>query len=175
MRNILLTALFLVAACREDAALVIPEAVTMNDDALGYYCQMNLAEHDGPKGQVHLEGQDAPIFFGQVRDTIAYLNEPERVARIMAIYVSDMSNAASWAEPGADNWVLADQAWFVLGSDALGGMGAPEIVPFGSKDDALDFAAKQGGEVMRLADVPQDAVLSAIERQANLHSSEGHQ
>ncbi len=75
-----------------------------------------------------------------------------------------MSRAPSWDEPGNDNWLLADAAWFTVGSDVAGGMGAPEIVPFETKQDALKFAAEHGGLVMRLDDIPAAAVLSAIDR-----------
>ena len=60
------------AACREDEVAALPDPVSMTDEALGYYCQMNLDEHPGPKAQVHLEGQPAPLFFAQVRDDTAY-------------------------------------------------------------------------------------------------------
>lgn len=170
MRKLLLIVALLVPACREDAAENLPEAVAMTADTLGYYCQMNLAEHDGPKGQIHLDGLPDPIFFSQVRDTLAYLHEPERVAPVKAVYVSNMSRAESWQAPGADNWILASEAFFVVGGDAMGGMGAPELVPFEAEADARAFAEGHGGRVMRLDEVPPDAVLGAVEHDADGHA-----
>ncbi|MFC6688395.1 nitrous oxide reductase accessory protein NosL [Jhaorihella thermophila] len=158
---LILAALLVVAACKDEQA-AIPQPVAMTEDALGFYCQMALGEHDGPKGQVHLEGALAPLFFAQVRDAIAYARMPEQEAEIAAIYVSDMSHAPSWQNPGADNWVLAADAFFVLGSDATGGMGAEEIVPFSVRADAEGFAAKHGGRVVRLAEIPDAAVLAPV-------------
>ncbi len=147
------------AACKEEAATA-PSPVAMTDEALGFYCQMAMTEHDGPKGQVHLKDSLAPLFFAQVRDAIAYQRMPEQTDEITAIYVSDMSHAASWQEPGENNWVAAADAFYVLGSDAVGGMGADEIVPFSNRADAQDFTARHGGQIVRLADIPDEAVLA---------------
>lgn len=172
MKRLVLAALVVVSACREDAAAVAPDPVPMTGDALGYYCQMSLSEHGGPKGQVHLEGSPYPIFFSQARDLIAYLREPERTAPITAAYVSDMAKAASWEEPGVDNWIAASEALFVVGSDATGGMGAPELVPFGTEAGARNFMSEHGGELMRLDDIPSEAVLGAVDRSGSASSQE---
>ncbi len=156
---ILLAALLALTACKDEDRAAIPQPAPMTDEALGFYCQMTLGEHDGPKGQVHLKGALAPLFFAQVRDAIAYQRMPEQSEEIVAIYVSDMSRAPSWQDPG-ENWVLAEEAFYVLGSDATGGMGAQEIVPFSLRADAEAFAAEHGGQVVRLADIPDAAVLA---------------
>ena len=166
-----LALILLLAACREDVAEA-PAAVPMTDEALGHFCQMALAEMDGPKAQVHLQGQPDPIFFAQVRDGVAYLKEPEVTQAITAFYVSDLSVAPSWEQPGKANWILASEAHFVVGADVRGGMGAPELAPFSIEADAQGFAAAQGGEIMTLADIPASAVLGAVEAVA-LHG--GHE
>jgi copper chaperone NosL len=123
---------------------------------------MDLSGHGGPKAQIHLEGFPAPIFFAQVRDGLGYLKGAERDAPILAVYVSDMGRAPNWEAPGAENWIAAEAAHYVVGSDATGGMGAPEIVPFGAQEDARAFAAKRGGRVVSLADIPDDAVFGPV-------------
>ena len=45
---------------------------------------------------------------------------PEEPKDIRAIYVSDMAKAPSWDKPGANNWVDAKQASFVIGSRDAG-------------------------------------------------------
>jgi copper chaperone NosL len=161
--SILLLALLALAACSEDETAVLPPPVTMTEEALGHFCQMNLTEHPGPKAQVHLDGMLAPLFFSQVRDAIAYQRMPEQSHAIIAIYVNDMARAPSWDEPGIDNWLLAEKAHFVVGSDAVGGMAAPELVPFGDRTAALAFTAERGGTVMQLADIPDAEVLTPVE------------
>jgi len=152
-------AVFLLSGCLEEGRGGPPPPVEMTSDALGYYCQMALKEHPGPKAQIHLAGQSNPIFFAQVRDAVAYQRMPEQSGQIAAIYVNDMGAAASWDDPGADNWIAADDATYVTGSTAIGGMGAPELVPFSERRAAEAFAAANGGQVLRLEQVPDDAVL----------------
>lgn len=163
MRYALLIALALFAGCRDETPLAPPAPVALTEDAASHFCMMQISEHGGPKAQIHLKGLPDPLFFAQVRDGIAYLKQPERTAPVTAIYVSDMSSAPSWQAPGAENWMPADEAFFVVGSDVTGGMGAPEVVPFKSEQDARDFAARHGGEVMRLGAIPEDAVLGTVE------------
>ena len=150
------------AACGEDEHAAPPPPATMTAEAVGHYCQMNLLEHPGPKAQVHLADVLYPVFFSQVRDAIAYQRLPEQSHVVVAIYVSDMAQAPSWDDPGADNWVAADAAHYVVGSDRAGGMGAGELVPFSDAAAATAFAAAHGGEVLRLAAIPDDLVLAPV-------------
>lgn len=160
-RTLAILALLALAACKEDLADTAPAPVAMTAETLGHYCQMTLAEHPGPKAQVHLAGMP-PLFFSQVRDAIAYQRMPEQSHAITAIYVNDMGRAASWDDPGIDNWIAATEAHFVVGSAVIGGMGAPELVPFSAPDDAQAFAAENGGAVLRLSSIPDDAVLAPV-------------
>jgi copper chaperone NosL len=161
MKRILL-AVLLLAACREEEARA-PDPVTMTGEALGHFCMMQLDQHPGPKAQIHLAGLPDPIFFSQVRDALAYLKGPERDADIRAIYVSDMGRADSWDLPGIDNWTDATTAYFVVGADVRGGMGAPEIVPFSQIEAAQRFAEDKGGEVMMLDAIPAELVLAPVD------------
>ena len=151
------------AACKEEVAQDTAP-IEYTDQTIGHYCQMNLSEHFGPKAQVHLEAIPDPLFFSQVRDAIAFSRAPEQIAPILAIYVNDMGKpGTTWDDPGEGNWIAADQAWFVVGSDREGSMGAPETVPFSTRDAADAFIATDGGEVLRLADIPDDMVLAPVD------------
>ena len=57
-----------------------------------------------------------------------------------------MGTTANWTSPGKEIWADAKDAFFVVGSDAIGGIGAPEGVPFATADDASAFTEKRGGE-----------------------------
>ena len=151
--------LFLLTGCFKEQQASVPPPMTMTAEALGHYCQMTLIEHPGPKGQIHLAGQENPIFFSQVRDAIAYERMPEQDGRITAIYVNDMGSAKSWEQPGADNWILASDAYFVAGSSVVGGMGAPELVPFSKRSAAQAFADTKGGRLLTLPEVADADVL----------------
>jgi copper chaperone NosL len=156
------------AACQEEGA-ALPQPVTMSAEAVGHYCQMNMLEHPGPMAQVHLDGIRYPLFFSQIRDAIAYQRMPEQSHMIAVIYVSDMgAEGATWEEPGADNWTPAADAFYVAGSDMVGGMEAPELVPFAERDAAEAFAARHGGEVRVLAEIPDALVLAPVDFDADI-------
>ena len=159
MKRALFFALAL-AACQDEIAQNA-DPVALTPETLGHFCQMNLLEHEGPKGQVHLEGlPGAPLFFSQVSDTVVYLRLPEQSHKVLAIYVSDMGAAgATWEAPGAENWIDATKAHFVVGAGVTGGMGAPEIAPFAELAAAEAFASDHGGRVMGLDEIPDDAVI----------------
>jgi copper chaperone NosL len=154
-------ALAILAACSKEDARVVPAAHTLTADATGHYCGMLLSEHAGPKGQILLEGQDAPVWFSSVRDTLTFLNLPEEAKNIAAVYVSDMAKAPSWEQPGADNWVLAGNAFFVIGSDRQGGMGGEEAVPFSTEGAARAFIKQYHGRIVRLDEATKSAAGSS--------------
>jgi len=164
--GLVLAAALLLAGCSSEAAVQqTPEPIALTQEAAGHYCQMVVLEHEGPKAQMFLDGLAQPIWFSQVRDGLAYIKSPEQSAEMLVLYVNDMGEAKSWSEPGKMNWIRADNAYFVVGSDAIGGMGAPELVPFSSQDKALDFAALRGGEVMPLAQISTEAVLAPVDHE----------
>ncbi|WP_170575101.1 nitrous oxide reductase accessory protein NosL [Ruegeria atlantica] len=162
MKHLALIALIALAACKEEVAEA-PDPVDLTPDALSFFCQMNIAEHGGPKGQIHLDGYPAPLFFAQVRDMVAYLKSPERDAKITAVYVSDMGVAPNWRQPGISNWIDADGATFVVGADVAGGMGAREVVPFANPTDAKAFIGQYGGTSLPLSEIPDTEVLGPVD------------
>lgn len=157
--SIMLVALALVA-CEDDSA-DLPEPIEMTADAVGHYCQMDLLTHEGPKGQIHLDGLPAPIFFSQVKDTITYLHMPEQSHSVKVAYVQDMAGAESWAQPG--DWISVDEAVYVVGSDRMGGMNAPEFVPFSDEAAATAFIARHGGKLRSYDDIDTGDVFDASE------------
>ncbi|MFC5386623.1 nitrous oxide reductase accessory protein NosL [Aquamicrobium segne] len=175
LRLILLALVVALSACKEEITQNI-DPQDMTTETLGHYCQMNLLEHPGPKGQVHMKNMPAPLFFSQVRDAIAYARAPEQIAPILAIYVNDMGDpAATWDAPGDGNWIDANKAFYVVGSLREGGMGAPETVPFSSRTDAEAFARAEGGEVLQLADITDDMVLTPVEHESDIDDDDDFQ
>ena len=156
-----LFAVFMLGACSETVPVETPDAHALPSDAVGYFCGMIVENHNGPKGQIFIEGDPVPRWFTSVRDTLAYTRLPEETAPIAAIYVSDMARAESWDQPGDDAWMPAVQAYYVLGSSRMGGMGAAEAVPFSDEQAARDFVADFGGTIMRLHDIPDDQLLGS--------------
>ncbi|WP_343316068.1 nitrous oxide reductase accessory protein NosL [Brucella sp. BE17] len=150
--------MFLVG-CSQEQKMEVVEPFALTDSAMGRYCGMNVLEHPGPKGQIILSPANEPVWFSSARDTLAFTMLPEEPKSIAAIYVSDMARAPSWEEPGAENWVDARKAFFVIESNAVGGMGAQEAVPFSTREAADQFITEKGGRVVGFEDVPQDYIL----------------
>jgi copper chaperone NosL len=143
-------------SCSDEGAGEPPPPHSLTQDATGHYCGMLLAEHAGPKGQILLASRTEPVWFSSVRDTLTFLQLPEEPKDVAAIYVSDMANAPSWEQPGGDNWILAEAAFFVVGSDREGGMGGAEAVPFSSEPAARAFAREHGGRVVAFDEAAKD-------------------
>ncbi len=152
--------IILLSACEKSPVGEIPVAQTLTREANGYYCLMTVVNHKGPKGQILLSDKPQALWFTSVRDTIAFTRSPEEPKNIAAIYVNDMSDA-NWDNPGADNWIDAREAWYVIGSEVSGGMGAPEAVPFSTKEKAALFAMKNGGAVHSFASIPEEYILNS--------------
>lgn len=174
-RSLLIAAAILglsLASCSEQkkAEIIAPFALT--DSAMGRYCGMNVLEHPGPKGQIILSPANEPVWFSSARDTLAFTLLPEEPKNIAAIYVSDMAHAPTWEEPGAENWVNAREAFYVIESKALGGMGAQEAVPFSQREAADRFVFEKGGRIVSFDEIPKDYVLG--EQDADLTGDASH-
>lgn len=177
----LIVAVLGLAGCGEQQSEAPPAPHVLTSDAVGHYCGMDLLEHTGPKGQIILASQSAPVWFSSARDAFSYTMLDEEAKDVRAVYVSDMGRAPTWEKPGADNWIEAREALFVIESRKQGGMGAPETIPFSDRADAEKFVAENGGRIVAFAEVPQDYVLSsepagdgADTPQAHDHGADGH-
>ena len=155
----------MLTACEKSQTAEVPPAQTLTREASGYYCLMTVVNHSGPKGQVLLTDKPQALWFTSVREAISFTLSPEEPKNIAAIYVNDMTDA-NWDNPGADNWIDARKAWYVLGSELSGGMGAPEAVPFSTHARAEVFADKQGGKVYTFDAIPYEYILTSLDTSA---------
>jgi len=139
-----------------------PQAVTVDD--VGYYCNMIVAYHPGPKAQILLDKQDKAIWFSSVRDAVAFTVLPDEPKTIAAIYVTAMDQV-EWEHPEnqMENWIPAKDAWYVIGSDQRGGMGQMEAVPFRVSASAEQFSQVHGGQVVAFSEIPKDYILNSTE------------
>ena len=158
MAAMLFAALALVG-CDDKKTADAPPPHELTASAIGNYCGMNMLEHPDQRRRSSWRAGIEPVWFSSARDAFSFTMLPEEPKDIRAIYVSDMARAPSWEQPGANNWVDAKQALFVMGSRVKGGMGADEAVPFSDRGAADKFAAENGGQVMTFAEVPRDYVL----------------
>lgn len=171
--SIMLLPLLLLGCSEEKSQAPIgPQRLTA--EAVGHYCGMTLTEHTGPKGQIILESKNEPVWFSSARDVISFTMLAEEAKDIRAIYVSDMAKARSWSDPGADNWIDARKAHFVIDSRKQGGMGAPETVPFADRGAAGRFVTEFGGRIVAFEEVPRDYVLGSEPAAAETPGSVHH-
>lgn len=120
-------------------------------------CGMIVREQLSPRAQVaHRDGTHA--WLCSIADAAAYVAAPSPHGRIEQIWVetlaSDVDIAAGETAPRP--WAEASSAWFVLGVERMGVMGAPVLV-FGCEADARAASARLGGRIARW-----DALMSEL-------------
>ncbi|MBL4802909.1 MAG: nitrous oxide reductase accessory protein NosL [Emcibacter sp.] len=148
----------LLSGCQEEVQ--IPDPVQLTRDAEGFYCNMIVIDHPGPKAQVYEKDRDSAIWFTSVRDALAYNILPGEAQHVQVIYVHDMGQANNWDKPQVSGiWIKAREAFYVLESRKRGGMGARETIPFRDKASADDFSREFGGHVVAYADISRDYIL----------------
>ena len=152
----------LLAGCLGDDSAEAPPPMALNVDANGYFCGMVIAEHPGPKAQIHLIGEAQPVWFSAVRDMFGFMMLPGEARDVTAVYVTDMSKAASWEDNNNGPWMDPKEAFFVIHSTRKGGMGTLEAVPFSVAADASAFAKQYGGQVVRYDDITPDYVFDTV-------------
>jgi len=152
----------LTVSCSDKQSSIVPDAQELTRDAVGYFCGMTVLDHNGPKGQVFLTDREQPLWFTSVRDTIAFTRLPGEPKNIAAIYVTDIGRA-SWDQPEPGTWIDARKAFYVIGSDRVGGMQAPEVAPFGNRKDAEQFMQQHGGKIYTFDTLPRDSIPEAVE------------
>ncbi|MCP2517075.1 nitrous oxide reductase accessory protein NosL [Achromobacter mucicolens] len=149
------------SACGGDEPAAPPPAPqAVSADAVGHYCGMMLKDHAGPKGQIFVKGRAAPVWFSSIKQVFAYTRLPEEPKGLAAIYVNDLAAAGPDGAADPKAWVDAREAFYVIGSSFLGGMGAEDAMPFSDQTRAIAFAQAHGGRVVRFADVPEDYVFA---------------
>lgn len=87
----------------------------------------------------HVHFFDSPIDLFQFMADVPRFSPQRTAADIRSTWVTDARSG---------DWVVAEQAWYVHGSDALGPMRMGDLPAFGDRDKALEFARKRGGKVL---------------------------
>ena len=143
-----LAAVVLVAACSRDETASLPKPLEPDASSIAYFCHMSLPEHEGPKGQLFLRGQDKPIWFASVGEAFTFLEiELAQPHDLVVVYVNDMAQG-TWEHPAPGAWLAVEKASYVIGSSKTGSMGDKEAVPFSSQAAAAAFAKEFGGEIV---------------------------
>jgi copper chaperone NosL len=151
--------MLVLAACSPEDEAALPLPLEPDSSSVAYFCHMTLPEHEGPKGQLFLRGQKAPVWFASTGEVFMFLaTELAQPRDLLAVYVNDMGQG-SWEKPAVGAWIEADKAVYVVGSSKTGAMGDKEAVPFADKEAAAKFAASFGGDVLNFEEAQR--VMSA--------------
>lgn len=161
----------LLLGCGEEAANEPPAPAALTRDAIGHYCGMIVADHEGPKAQIYVGDEEEPIWFTSVRDAIAFTLLPEEPKDLAAVWVTDMGRAeeraGGWSHPENDRaWIDARGAFYVLGSARRGGMGQAEAVPFAERAAAEAFVERHGGRIVTFSEIPESDILGGPENES---------
>lgn len=157
--SLIIASVFLVACGSEDQVANRPDPLPITADAVGYFCSMDLIEHDGPKGQIFVRDRSEPLWFSTIRQTLSYVILPDSPKGLDAIYVTDMAVVKNMNQPEPESWMDARDAYFVTESSAAGGMGGEDPLPFSDLEKAKEFAEKYGGNILTFKEIPEDYIL----------------
>ncbi len=163
MRTLLLFAFSLaslIPGCDDRTAAAPPAPQEVSEDSIAQFCNMNLSEHPGPKGQIFIRSDSKPFWFASVHDVFAFLILKDTPKDVVAVYVNDMAKAKNWEKPEPGTWLDARKAVYVIGSRKKGGMGEDEAVPFSDRTAAERFAGSNGGRIVTFDEMPRDYILA---------------
>lgn len=133
----------------DSAQTTTPQPIT--DDDICHVCGMFITEFEGPKGQAFLEGHSDARKFCSTLEMFVFLQQPENQTQLRHAYVHDIG-ITPWAAPKDDAFILAADAWYVIGHDQRGSMGHT-LAPFSTRERATQFIEVHGGELLAYGDI----------------------
>lgn len=149
MAPAILAIALLLGGCGPDDSASLPKPLEPDEQSVAYFCHMNLTEHDGPKGQAFVRGQDKPFWFASAGEAFTFLETEVHGGALQVVYVNDMGQG-SWEHPAPGAWVDIRKASFVIGGNIPTAMeeDGPGAVPFADKAAAETYAKQHGGTVV---------------------------
>lgn len=122
-------------------------------------CGMLVQPFPGPKGEA-LDAQGHVFKFCSTREFLSWRLQPENAQQQLALFVHDMAHG-DWAHPDDGHFIDARSAWYVLGGDLAGSMGAT-LASFARVEDARQFAARHGGEPIHFTDITLERLATLL-------------
>ncbi|WP_346795956.1 nitrous oxide reductase accessory protein NosL [Halomonas sp. Bachu 37] len=154
-----------------DTAEATPSQPIADDDVC-HVCGMLIAEFEGPKGQAFMEDRTDSRKFCSTLEMFVFLQQPENQSQLRHAYVHDIG-ATPWEAPRDDAFILAEEAWYVIGHDRRGSMGHT-LASFSSREVATRFIEAHGGEVIAYDDIDLDLLGSLGRGETNRHTAPDH-
>jgi copper chaperone NosL len=177
---VMFTALAASACNAENSAGEVAALTPIEPGESCHVCGMIVANFPGPKAQAAVKNREKTLKFCSTADLFTWLLQPETEAIVQAVYVHDMgASGASWDKPSDAHYVDVKKAWYVVGGDQMGAMGAT-LASFKEKGAAEHYIMQHGGQLKRYTDI--DLALMANLQKPMDHnmpmgksSSSGHQ
>ncbi|MDF3931114.1 nitrous oxide reductase accessory protein NosL [Pseudomonas citronellolis] len=144
----------LLAGCdagRDDVPLT-PVPFASGDEC--HVCGMRIAAFPGPKGEAVAPG--AVRKFCSTAELLGWWLQAENRQPGARLYVHDMGGGA-WDHPDDSRLVDATSAYYVIGIQRPGAMGAT-LASFAERVEAERLARAEGGRVLRFAEIDADAL-----------------
>lgn len=158
--------LFFISGCdqgKQPETIATLQPITLGDEC--FICGMNIKQFPGPKGQVLLRHGSKPLKFCSTNELFTWLLQPDTSGVLHSAYVHDMAKALSWDTPNDDHYIEVKKAWYVIGHNKKGAMGA-SLASFARKEDAEKFQQQSGGQLMRYDDIKM-STLSNLNKKGN--------
>src|SRR5690606_2107569 len=92
----------------------------------------------------------------------------EEPKTIVATYVQDMAKINEDGSFPDTAWMDARQAWYLIKSRYIGGMGSYDALPFSDEDSANSYRQRYGGEIARFDEVPEDYIFGVAQPPARV-------
>lgn len=147
----------LLAGCNEqqDAQSLSPVAFHADDEC--HVCGMVIADFPGPKGEAVGAGEVRK--FCSAAEMFGWWLQPENQKSGLRLYVHDMGRS-HWDAPSDEYLIDASSAWYVIGPDLPGAMGAV-LASFSEEHAARALASQKGGRVLRFEQIDQQVLQGA--------------
>ena len=161
----LMALLLALAGCNDagsDRQVYEPVAFHSGDEC--HVCGMAIGDFPGPKGEA--VGKQGAMKFCSTAELFGWWLQPENRGQDITLYVHDMARSTC-EKPHDDALIDARQAFYVVGANLKGAMGAA-LASFAREEDAKAFAAKQGGRLVRFGQIDL-ALLQPESHQAESH------
>ncbi len=123
-------------------------------------CGMLVAKYEQWLSQIVI-GDQKPLVFDGVKDMMAYYFNVEKYGG-----KGDMSAAEIWVRNYYTlDYINGREAYFVVGSDVLGPMGA-ELIPFSTQKEADNFKKDHGGSsILRFDEIEAGQIMEMKKKQ----------
>ena len=147
----------MLAGCDERQEVQPQAPVAFHADDECHVCGMVIADFPGPKGEAVGSGKVRK--FCSAAEMFGWWLQPENNKPGLRLYVHDMGRS-QWETPSDEHLIDASSAWYVVGPELPGAMGAV-LASFSEEHAARTLASQKGGRVLRFEEIDQQVLQEA--------------